>query len=308
MKSLFISHASEDKDTLVRPLAESLSSSYRVWYDEYSLVAGMSLFEEINKGLNECNYGIVVLSPSFFCKKWTQQELNGLFSLETKSKKIILPIWKDITASDVMSYSPILSDRKAINAQIGTTRIVEEINRSIEFFEHGLSAENRSKVSEIRNGLLKKKEETRALQLLRDPKMVEPVLKEGGAVISELSDQLNSILLQADELGIRVVGPQSSNLGMSLGIWIGNTCIRTEYFNQIINTIEEARIKFTVEHQIYNDWREFQCSQFVIKDEFSPYLTLDDQILWKSADNIPLNRGTIVAHLLQKHVDALKSF
>ena len=38
---LFISHASEDKNTFVRPLAEALSNSgLKIWYDEFSLSLG----------------------------------------------------------------------------------------------------------------------------------------------------------------------------------------------------------------------------------------------------------------------------
>jgi hypothetical protein len=48
---LFISHATEDKDEVARPLAERLRSlGYSVWYDEYSLKVGQSLSEEIARG------------------------------------------------------------------------------------------------------------------------------------------------------------------------------------------------------------------------------------------------------------------
>ena len=42
MTKIFISHASEDKDDFVRPLAEQLDSldDYEVWYDEYELTWG----------------------------------------------------------------------------------------------------------------------------------------------------------------------------------------------------------------------------------------------------------------------------
>jgi hypothetical protein len=40
----FISHASEDKDGFVRPLAKELSRrGFRVWYDEFSLKVGDKL-------------------------------------------------------------------------------------------------------------------------------------------------------------------------------------------------------------------------------------------------------------------------
>ncbi len=65
----FISHASEDKQKFVKPLAKALSRmEYRVWYDEFELRVGDSLRQSIDKGLVNSNFGIVVLSPAFFAK------------------------------------------------------------------------------------------------------------------------------------------------------------------------------------------------------------------------------------------------
>src|SRR5882724_7671129 len=118
-KRLFISHASEDKDDFVRPLAEALRVHCDVWYDEYSLKLGDSLLEEINKGLGSCDYGVVVLSHHFFTKKWPRAELDGLFALETTTRKIILPVWRDVSSDDVLAFSPILAGRLAVRDSEG---------------------------------------------------------------------------------------------------------------------------------------------------------------------------------------------
>lgn len=69
---VFISHASEDKDELVRPLAEALISfGLVVWYDEFTLRIGDSLRRKIDQGLARSRVGLVVLSPSFISKGWT---------------------------------------------------------------------------------------------------------------------------------------------------------------------------------------------------------------------------------------------
>lgn len=91
----FISHASEDKDEFVRPLAQRLSKSgIRIWYDEHELQVGDSLREAIERGLSRSNYGIVVLSPHFFAKRWPQRELSGLTAREHDGRKVILPVWQ----------------------------------------------------------------------------------------------------------------------------------------------------------------------------------------------------------------------
>ena len=131
MIRLFLSHASEDKDDFVRPLAEALRSDFNVWYDEYKLVGGDSLRRRIDEGLRSCDYGVVVLSHHFFAKHWAQSELDGLFSLETIERKVIIPVWKDVNVDDVRKFSPILADRVGIPADQGVGRVVDEIKRSV---------------------------------------------------------------------------------------------------------------------------------------------------------------------------------
>lgn len=118
---VFICHASENKDDIVRPLAEALKNSHlEVWYDEFSLVIGDSLRESIDKGLSKSRYGIVVLSPAFFQKKWPIRELNGLVAREmSEENPVILPIWHNISAKEILKYSPPLADRKAVETSEG---------------------------------------------------------------------------------------------------------------------------------------------------------------------------------------------
>ena len=117
----FISHASEDKDTFVKPLVEALQSNgYKVWYDEFTLKVGDSLRRSIDNGLINSRYGIVVLSSAFFAKNWTQYELDGLVTREMEGHKVILPIWHLVTKDQVQNYSPTLADKKAINSSLST--------------------------------------------------------------------------------------------------------------------------------------------------------------------------------------------
>ena len=60
---VFISHASEDKDDVVRPLANALKKEgLSVWYDEFELKIGDSLRRKIVQGLSNSRFGIVVIS------------------------------------------------------------------------------------------------------------------------------------------------------------------------------------------------------------------------------------------------------
>jgi hypothetical protein len=114
----FISHASEDKAKVVKPLAKALSvRGFRVWYDEFTLRVGDSLRQSIDKGLINSRFGIVVLSPSFFAKNWPQYELNGLTAREIQGEKVILPIWHAVDREQVMAYSPTLADKVALSTK-----------------------------------------------------------------------------------------------------------------------------------------------------------------------------------------------
>jgi hypothetical protein len=114
----FISHASEDKDDLVRPLANALDHmGFKIWYDEFELKVGDSLRQSIDKGLVNSRFGIVVLSRAFFAKNWPQYELNGLTAREIEGRKVILPIWHNIDKQVVLTYSPTLADKVALNTK-----------------------------------------------------------------------------------------------------------------------------------------------------------------------------------------------
>lgn len=114
---VFISHASDDKVNFVRPLVdELLALECRVWYDEFALEIGDSLRQKIDLGLSKSQFGVIVLSPSFFAKNWTNYELNGLNAREMNGRKTILPIWYNVSRDDVLNYSPSLADKVAIDA------------------------------------------------------------------------------------------------------------------------------------------------------------------------------------------------
>jgi hypothetical protein len=125
----FICHASEDKDTIVRPLAIMLRKmGFYIWYDEFALRIGDSLRQSIDKGLVNSNYGIVILSKSFFAKNWPQYELNGLTAKEIDGKKVILPVWHEVSKADILKYSPPLADKIAADTSRQTIR---EISKEI---------------------------------------------------------------------------------------------------------------------------------------------------------------------------------
>jgi TIR domain-containing protein len=107
----FICHASEDKNAVAVPLAERLKAAgYRVWLDRFELKVGDRLLEKIDEGILSSRFGVVILSPQFFAKKWTKRELAGLAAREdAEDRPMILPIRFEISQSQLASLSPTLA-------------------------------------------------------------------------------------------------------------------------------------------------------------------------------------------------------
>ena len=125
---VFISHASEDKKKVARPLAEELEKrGLQVFYDKFSLRIGDDLRESIDRGLRDSTFGVVILSKSFFARDWPKKELEGLIVRERNGKKVILPVWHEVTHDDVANYSLIIAGKLAVNTDEGIETVVDEI-------------------------------------------------------------------------------------------------------------------------------------------------------------------------------------
>jgi len=129
---VFISHASEDKVDVVRPLAAHLQSlGLRVWLDEFELTLGDSLRRKIDHGLSRSRFGLVVLSPAFFRKEWPNKELDGLVAREDGREKVVLPIWHNVSAADVVKYSPILAGKMAVSTSLGLEHVAARVRDAV---------------------------------------------------------------------------------------------------------------------------------------------------------------------------------
>ncbi|MDQ3799436.1 MAG: toll/interleukin-1 receptor domain-containing protein [Acidobacteriota bacterium] len=125
---VFISHAHEDKDSVARPLTAKLrESGVKVWLDEFELKLGDSLRRSIERGLSQSKFGIVILSRNFFRKEWTQRELDVLLTKEETARKVILPIWHEITKEEVVRFSPLLADKLAASTEKGLDYVAQQI-------------------------------------------------------------------------------------------------------------------------------------------------------------------------------------
>lgn len=114
---VFVSHAWEDKKSFVDDFVNALrEKEIKVWYDTTEIKWGNSMRAQIDEGLKRSKFGIVVLSPDYIAegKYWTKAELDGLFQLESTGEKALLPVWHRLSKKEVMSFSPIIANKKAM--------------------------------------------------------------------------------------------------------------------------------------------------------------------------------------------------
>ncbi len=129
---VFISHASEDKTDVARPLAAHLQKlGLRVWLDELELTLGDNLRRKIDHGLSKSKYGLVILSPAFFSKEWPNKELDGLVAREVGREKVVLPVWHNVSAADIVKFSPMLADKVAVSTIWGLTYVADRVSEVV---------------------------------------------------------------------------------------------------------------------------------------------------------------------------------
>lgn len=132
---VFVSHAWEDKEDFVDEFVEALTAlDIKVWYDKRQIKWGDSMRERIDDGLKKSRFGVAVLSPNYIAenKYWTKSELDGLFQLESVNGKTLLPIWHNLTKQQVMNYSPIIANKKAMTtASMTAQEIADELLKLI---------------------------------------------------------------------------------------------------------------------------------------------------------------------------------
>lgn len=126
---VFVSHAWEDKEDFVDDFVDALRNlGIKVWYDTTQIKWGDSMRERIDDGLRKSRFGVAILSPNYIAenKYWTKAELDGLFQLESVNGKTLLPIWHNLTKQQVMNYSPIIANKKAMTTALMTAQEIAE--------------------------------------------------------------------------------------------------------------------------------------------------------------------------------------
>lgn len=133
-RDVFVAHAKEDAVEVAEPLVEALTAKgLDVWFDDLELKIGDSLRRLIDRGISRSRFAVVVLSPAFMEKGWTNYELDGIITQSNTGGQIVLPIWHDVTKQKVIDFSPSLADKVARRTSVHTVQeIADEIAQLIQ--------------------------------------------------------------------------------------------------------------------------------------------------------------------------------
>ena len=71
------------------------------------------------------------MSPRFLAKEWALRELDGLLARESTGRKVILPVWHQLSREALLAQAPILADRVAVTTSIGLEAVAQEILRAV---------------------------------------------------------------------------------------------------------------------------------------------------------------------------------
>ena len=132
VRSVFLSHCSDDKEKYVRPFARALEAKgISYWLDEAELRWGDSLTQGVNRGLSISEYVICFISDAFVERGWPEAELGAALSGQLSGDgTTVLPIL--IAEPDrVFREYPLLRDRRAQRWEDGIDVLVGELARLI---------------------------------------------------------------------------------------------------------------------------------------------------------------------------------
>lgn len=131
---VFLSHASEDKEEIARPLADALTArGVTVWFDELNIRVGQSIRREIERGIRDARFGLVIVSQNFMAKQWTQTELDALWGKKLAARDdSLLPVWHKVTYDEVQQGLPLLAGLRALNTStLPTNKIADLLAKTI---------------------------------------------------------------------------------------------------------------------------------------------------------------------------------
>lgn len=109
---VFISHASEDKDEIARPIFEACAKrGLKAFLDEAHIGWGQSFTTKINTALGSARTVLAIISSNSVNKEWPVTEVNTALALEVTGQKKVVPL---IVGKPDLSRLPLVQGKDAM--------------------------------------------------------------------------------------------------------------------------------------------------------------------------------------------------
>jgi len=138
---VFVSYAKGDSD-FAKSLVKALKArNISVWYDQGELRLGDSVLRNVEDGLEHSDFFLLLLSPEYFKKPWTEFE-RGV-ALGRGGKNRILPVFlKRFEPKELAKIAPSIAEAMGIEAD---NYSLEEIATMVSNVIKSQNEENRDK-------------------------------------------------------------------------------------------------------------------------------------------------------------------
>lgn len=106
---IFISHASEDREAVARPILEACNAAgLKAFLDDEHIAWGENFTQKINTALGAARTVLTIISPVSVTKDWPMAEVNTALTLEVAGKKNVLAL---IVGKPDLSKLPLISGK-----------------------------------------------------------------------------------------------------------------------------------------------------------------------------------------------------
>lgn len=128
MASIFLSHSSKDK-LLAKRIANDLrEAGIQVWLDEWEILIGDSITQQIQQGLEQAEFVVVLLTRHSVESGWVEKEWQSKIGQEAASRQVaVLPL-----KADDCAIPPLLRDKKYADFQQDYTLAINDLLTSIQ--------------------------------------------------------------------------------------------------------------------------------------------------------------------------------
>lgn len=126
-KKVFISHSSEDKGFANCLYADLVEQGHNPWLDEWDIKGGQSIPNEIQKGLQNADYVVVILSPSSVKSNWVSVEWQTLLwdEINSKQTKVIPLLLESCTIPPLLKVKKYIDFRE--DYQLGLNYLLKSM-------------------------------------------------------------------------------------------------------------------------------------------------------------------------------------